>query len=179
MAEKKNKNGANKKQKKIGLWEKLKTSSEKSLYSIQKFSKNILGTEIAAGDVWYCIGEIQITREEATTLAKVEKKIVSALKVNFKKISSRLVLDADLKLKVSAEIDGRIGILCHLTKDLTASKAMALVGKIIFLSHRVYQERLIVVLIGTKEEKKQPLVNELEGILNQQNVTFCYLEISS
>ena len=39
------------------------------------------------------------------------------------------------------------------------------------------KKRLIVVLVGTKTEKKQALVSELEDILNQQDITFCYLEI--
>jgi len=177
MAEKNRKKSTKRKTKAVDLWEKLKSGSEKSLHSIQEFSKNILGTEIAAGDVWYCIGEIEIKNEDIISLSKVEKQIVAALKVNFKKVSSRLVIDAELKLKISAEVNNRIGILCHLARDLTASKAMSLVGKITFLSHRVYQERLIVVLVGTKAEKKQALVSELEDILNQQDITFCYLEI--
>ena len=176
MTEKKAKKTKKRKKKSIGLWEKLRSGSEKGLHNIKELSKNILGTEIAAGDVWCCLGEIKIPSEEATTLSRVEKQIVSALKANFQKVSSRLVLDADLKLRVSAEVEGRIGILCHLAKDLTASKAMSLVGKIIFLSNRIYQERLIIVLVGTKTEKKQGLVSELEEILNQQNITFCYLE---
>ncbi|MGB1205775.1 MAG: hypothetical protein ACPG5B_09025 [Chitinophagales bacterium] len=176
MEEKKRKTKKKQKKKYAGLWEKFRKGSEKSLHNIQEFSRNVLGTEIATGDVWYYISEIQIATEEATSLAKVEKQIVTALKSNFKKISSRLVLDAELKLKVTAEIDNRIGIFCHLAKDLTASKTMSLVGKIIFLNHRIYQEKLIIVLIGTKTEKKKTLVGELEEILNEQNITFCYLE---
>ncbi len=159
------------------IFRKVFSETGRGIRDFQMFSKNMFGMQASGGDVLYIIDNLDILPQDATTLAKTEKIIIESLKTHFPKVTAKLIIDKELNLKVTADIDHKIGIVCHLAKDLSAAKTMSLIGKLMFLRHRVYNERLMLVIIGSAAEERLPVITEIKKMLMDVDIALCYLTL--
>jgi hypothetical protein len=157
------------------FWDMLVQTTKQGLDEFVHFSKNVLGTEIATGDVLYCLEEVEIPKREVSTVVNAERLLGKSLAKHFSTVGGRRVVDKALNIRISIDIENQIGIVCQLVKDLNPKRLMSLVGSLVFLSQRVYSERLILTIMGTKAERNDPIVLELLEIMDRLKVTTCYV----
>ncbi len=152
--------------------------SKKNFFNrLEKGLKIILGTEVSVGDVVYCIEEAKITHSDLNSISKVEKIITAALKTCFEDVKSKHKVDEELALKISIDIAEEVGIICQLARGLTKSKLINLIGRAVYLNHKVYKNKLVLLVIGDNVIQKAPIVKELKQIMENVGVNFYYLVV--
>jgi len=153
--------------------------SKKTFFNrLEKGLKIILGTEVSVGDVVYCIEEAKITHNDLNSISKVERLIATAIKTCFEDVQSKYKVDEELGLKVSIDIGEEVGIMCQLARGLTKNKLISLIGRAVYLNHKVYRNKLVLLIIGDNMMQKTPIVKELQQIMENVGVNFYYLVVA-
>lgn len=148
-------------------------NTEKKLHH---FSEQWLLSDIGIGDVLFCLDNVVWTGADLTTLAKTERVVLKALTKQFPTLKAKQVIDRALKLRVTAEINEHIGLVCCLADRLTPNAIIKLLGKLLFLQHRFYASNLLLVIVSTNVEEKQILIQELVDILEKQEIATYFLK---
>lgn len=135
-------------------------------------------SDIQVSSVVSVLENIEIKKSQYTTEKNVENIIAKALElVFFHKTHQQYSIGGFLALKVDIDLgDGQVGIEIKLAKELSTSSIERLFGQVLYYSKRRYKENLIVLIVGTEKEYTQ-IIREVEAIVEEQNVTFCYLTV--
>ena len=156
-------------------------SSNKTTFfgRLGKGLKIILGAEVSIGDVIYCIEETEISQLDLDSLPKIEKRIAKAIRTCYDNVLLRHKVDEGLNLKVSLDIDDDVGVICELAQNLTYGKMLALLGKLTYLTKKVYKDKVIFLVIGDRIMQKAPIVKDLRSLSESIDVHFYFLETKS
>lgn len=147
--------------------------------SLERISKNLWGNFADMGDVVYYLENTTLPLIQTTTLQQAEAALVANLSDNFTNTDITANPKNKLKLQLTAELDRQIGLICCLAQELTLPAAIALLGKMHYLSHHLYHEKLILVIIGTPVFKNAPLVTDLRTMLNKLQISVCFVKAVS
>jgi len=126
--------------------------------------------------------DFKIKSKEYTTEKNVEKILCEELLTKIKKrehIHSQYNIGGFLPLKIDVDLyDGGIGIELKLAKNLDKSIDIErLLGQIIYYSKRKYDWKLIVLVVGKKEEYTGK-IKELKKIIEEMDFPFVYKSVS-
>jgi len=93
----------------------------------------------------------------------------------YSKVHQQFSVGGNLALKIDIDIDERIGIEIKLAEQLTATNAQRLLGQVLYYSKRKYQKNLIVLIVGNKKMENDPIIKELQSLIEDDlGVHFIY-----
>lgn len=132
--------------------------------------------------IFYLKNQLQIKKTQyyGKTEAEVEKVIAKQLREYYGEINvhQQYSVGGFLNLKCDIDLfDNRCcGIELKLAKQLENSSAKErLIGQAVYYSKRCYQNRLIVLIVGTKNEYDTTM-KEVQDFLEEMGVFFIYKE---
>ena len=139
------------------------------------FKKNFI--DVNPFDVARVLDNVAIKKSQYTTERNVESIIYKALDIAFGNVHRQYSIGGYLPLKVDIDVaDGQVGLEIKLAKNLETVCIERLFGQVLYYSKRTYKKNLIVLVVGTEKEYN-PVIKEVEAIVNEQGITFYYLHV--
>lgn len=144
--------------------------------SLQDLSENMFKDTVELGEVLFCLSTLHLEKKENWTIAQVEQAIKGHLRTHeYEKITLQQSFQEELNLTINIDINTELGILCCDTKVLKSKNMPQILGKILLLKHLVYQEKLIVIIVGKKRYKTSSNIELFKTILEEQEAAFLFL----
>ena len=144
---------------------------------------NLFGTSttVTVNDVIKVLDEISISPNQIKTEKTVENLFVKELRLEFEGVHQQYNVGGYLGLKSDIDIgNGDVGIELKLASSLNRSAAniQRLFGQAIYYQKRLYENDLIVVIVGTSKYKDEPFMVEIMEFLEDLGITVYYKETS-
>ena len=127
-------------------------------------------------DVIKVIKESGLTKRKYKDEKDAEAFIAKALNEKFGGTHRQYNVGGYLGLKVDIDINEKIGIEIKLASQMNSSAIERLFGQVIYYTKRKYNENLLVLVIGTKNEYTE-IIKEVERFVEDLDATFYYLEV--
>lgn len=125
-----------------------------------------------------CLQDFKLRKSELTTEKSVENKVAAHLRTHFEDVHQQYHVEGFLGLKVDIDIRTEVGIELKLAKDLkSAASIQRLFGQVIYYSHKKYESDLIVFIVGTAEERREPMLKEVMDFLEELDVYVVFSKV--
>ena len=139
--------------------------------------KGLEKVETNLNNVIEVVSSIKIGRRQLTDEKNVEKIIAQALEAVFPLVARQYNIGGYLGLKTDIDVgNGKVGLEIKLVKALeSAATIQRLFGQAIYYHKRVYTGRLLIVVVGSEAQEKQPFLSEMREFIEEIGVKYLYL----
>lgn len=146
---------------------------------ISNVIKHVSGQIVTTKQVIAILEETKVNLSQYTTEKNVENILSESLKKHFE-VHRQYNIGGFLGLKIDIDVEETVGIEIKLAKELTANVMERLLGQVVYYSRRKYQQKLIVVIVGTAKEHDNRAVEELKDIIQSDlGIEFLYIRVNA
>jgi hypothetical protein len=140
-----------------------------------------LFNSVSRDSVFETLENFKIKKVDYTDEKNIQKVVSDYLDKHFtNKVHREYNVGGFLGLKIDIDInDGKVGVEIKILKNLNSSSYERLLGQVIYYKKRKYDERLIILIVGTNSEYKENVqkIKELSDIIEDLDVKFLYLNV--
>jgi hypothetical protein len=140
-----------------------------------------LFNNVSRDSVFETLENFKIKKVDYTDEKNIQKVVSDYLDKHFtNKVHREYNVGGFLGLKIDIDInDGKVGVEIKILKNLNSSSYERLLGQAIYYKKRKYDERLIILIVGTNSEYKENVqkIKELSDIIEDLDVKFLYLNV--
>lgn len=148
---------------------------------LKNLSKDWLedSNDIDTGTVLFCLESALDHEKEVANTEAAQKIITNALKQTFKRqVNLKPNLLPAFKLGLTATVGKSLVILTANAPELTATKILQLLGKVVLLQND-FSEGIIIVLIGNTDDMQSENLKVLSNNLKRLQVALLTISVSS